>query len=101
MVRDMRAALPAMAAAFGLLWGAAAAVAQEGGGTPAPQAGKPEKSPRRVCRSITPSGSRLTTRRCMSQAEWDARQDKTQEGVLKYQTDNTTLYDKDPKLAPR
>jgi len=93
MVHKRMAIFPA-AAAFGLLW-ASCAVAQDGGGTPAPQAGntKSEKTPKRICRAITPSGSRLTTRRCMSQADWDARQDKTQEGVLKYQTDNTTQYE--------
>jgi hypothetical protein len=76
-------------ATLGLAW-AGAAAAQQDGATPAPEAGK---TPKRICRSITPTGSRLTLRRCMSQAEWDARQDKAQEGMLKHQTDNTTLYE--------
>lgn len=77
-------------AALSLAWSGAAA-AQQDAGTPAPEAGT--KTPKRICRSITPTGSRLTLRRCMSQAEWDARQDKAQEGMLKHQTDTTTTYE--------
>jgi hypothetical protein len=40
---------------------------------------------RRVCRSITLSGSRLSRRVCRTQAEWDASRDRTQDGVLQHQ----------------
>ena len=45
---------------------------------------KEEKS-RRVCRTVTPSGSRLVRRVCRSQEDWDATQQKTQDGVLELQ----------------
>lgn len=40
---------------------------------------------RRVCRSVTLSGSRLSRRVCRTQAEWDASRDRTQDGVLQHQ----------------
>lgn len=49
---------------------------------------------RRVCRVITPTGSRMTTRICKTQAEWDASQDKAQDGVLQHQMTETTLLER-------
>ena len=36
---------------------------------------------RRVCRMITPTGSRLAIRSCRTQAEWDAITKQSQEGA--------------------
>ena len=52
--------------------GTSAAVA--GAGTQATTANQPNPSEdrsRRVCRSVTPSGTRLAIRTCRTQAEWD------------------------------
>lgn len=51
---------------------------------------------RRICRTVTPSGSRLTTRICRTQAEWDEGQDKTQDGLLQFQMKEQTTY----QMAP-
>lgn len=48
---------------------------------------------RRICRTLTPSGSRLTRRVCRTQADWDQSRDRTQEGHLKQQIDQTTLFE--------
>jgi len=93
MARKTMVKIPALAAALGLLW-TGSALAQEGGGAAGPQgSGQPEKSAKRICRTITPTGSRFTTRRCMTQADWDRNQERTADGVLKTQTDNQTLYE--------
>jgi len=44
-------------------------------------------SARRVCRDITPSGTRLTQRRCRTQAEWDDEATKAGESLRQNQTD--------------
>jgi hypothetical protein len=72
----------ALAAGLGLL-GTGTAFADEGAGTSKPKKAKDEG--RRVCRNLVPSGTRLTTRMCKTQAEWDRAMDKTQEGVLQQQ----------------
>lgn len=84
-----------LVASLGLLW-AGSALAQTGD-TGNQGGGKPEKTARRICRSITPSGSRLTVRRCMTQADWDKAEDKSRDGVLKFQTDNQTLLEQAPR----
>jgi len=48
---------------------------------------------RRVCRTLTPANSRLTQRTCRTQAEWDQATDRTQEGVLRFQTTESTQYE--------
>ncbi len=60
---------------------------------------KPDKNDpsRRICRNITPSGSRLTTRICRTQAEWDASMAKTQDGVLKSQMTESTQLQPAPR----
>ena len=50
---------------------------------------EPDQS-RRVCRTVTPSGSRLTRRICRTQAEWDASADRAADGVAKQQIEDTT-----------
>ncbi|MGZ8348272.1 MAG: hypothetical protein ACXWUP_14285 [Allosphingosinicella sp.] len=47
---------------------------------------------RRVCRNLTPSGTRMTRRTCRTQAEWNAAMDRTQDGVLQFQTKNQTTF---------
>lgn len=47
----------------------------------------------RVCRTVTPSGSRLTRRVCRSQEEWDSTQQKAQDGALDQQLKQTTLLE--------
>lgn len=44
---------------------------------------------RRVCRVITPTSSRLTTRVCRTQAEWDQSAREAQESALNHQFDQT------------
>ncbi len=50
---------------------------------------------RRVCRSVLPTGSRMRTRVCRTQAQWDASQDKTQDGILQHQMKESTTYRQD------
>jgi hypothetical protein len=50
---------------------------------------KAEQNPaKRVCRVVTPTGSRLVERVCRTQEEWDYNEKKAQEGVLKSQIDD-------------
>jgi hypothetical protein len=51
---------------------------------------------KRVCRNLTPSGSRLTKRVCRTQEEWAAAMDKTQDGVLQHQRSNSTQLEAAP-----
>ena len=44
---------------------------------------------RRVCRTITPTSSRLVQRVCRPQHEWDEEQRATQDSVLKHSFDQT------------
>jgi hypothetical protein len=46
---------------------------------------------RRVCRTLTPSGTRMTRRVCRTQEEWDRAMERTQDGVLQHQINNSTL----------
>jgi hypothetical protein len=43
---------------------------------------------KRVCRVVTPTGSRLVERICRTQEEWDYNEKKAQDGVLKSQMDD-------------
>lgn len=49
-----------------------------------PKADKDDPS-RRVCRSIVTVGTRLSTRVCRTQQQWDDAQRKTQDGLLDHQ----------------
>jgi len=44
---------------------------------------------RRVCRTITPTSSRLVQRVCRTQQEWDEQARATQDSVLKHSFDQT------------
>lgn len=68
-----------------------ATLASAGGVATEGQAEK-EKS-HRVCRTVTPSGSRLTRRVCRSQEDWDSTQQKAQDGALDQQLKQTTLME--------
>jgi hypothetical protein len=52
---------------------------------------------RRVCRSIVPTGSRLPTRVCRTQAQWDESRQKSQDGLLDTQMGPGTTYQQDPR----
>ncbi|HST35483.1 MAG TPA: hypothetical protein VLK25_02485 [Allosphingosinicella sp.] len=54
---------------------------------------------RRVCRTVMPSGSRLTQRVCRTQAEWEDGRSKTQQSVLDSQMgDGTTVEQLQPPV---
>jgi hypothetical protein len=44
---------------------------------------------RRVCRTITPTSSRLTTRVCRTQGEWDESMREQQDSFLEHNFDQT------------
>lgn len=62
----------------------------------APDTKKPDDRSRRVCRTIMPSGSRMTTRICRTQAEWDESQNKSQDGLLQHQMKQQSTYQQVP-----
>lgn len=70
----------------------AAAVQQTRAGTSinAPSDGPRTTDPsRRVCRSIRPTGSRLSTRQCRTQAQWDELREETRQFVQDGQTNGS------------
>jgi hypothetical protein len=74
-----------------------ATLAQVSGAAAAVQADKSgEDKSRRVCRTVTPSGSRLVRRVCRSQADWDSTQQKAQDGVFESQMRDQTLFEQAP-----
>lgn len=52
---------------------------------------------RRVCRNLTPVGTRLTTRVCRTKAEWDSAESKAQDGLLQHQMNNSTQTEAAPR----
>lgn len=48
-----------------------------------------KKAPKRVCRIVTPTGSRLVERICRTQADWDVAEKQAQEGLMKQQVDGS------------
>ena len=95
------AAKPRLATVLGaLLLSAAVAGASVGSEAGAAMQGKQKSTrddgSRRICRDITPSGSRLIRRLCRTQAEWDESAQRSQDGLFKQQTETTTTY-----AAPR
>lgn len=50
---------------------------------------------RRVCRTITPTSSRLTTRVCRTQAEWEQSMREAQDSFLEHNFDQTRQGPKD------
>jgi hypothetical protein len=79
----------AMAMALGAM--GAGAVLPGGAFAKGPKPAKDDPS-RKVCRNLIPSGSRLATRICKTQAEWDENRDKVQDGVLQFQMKEQTTY---------
>ena len=78
----------ALAMGLGLLW-SPPALAGEAAATQKPKTAQDDPS-RRICKNVTPVGSRLTTRVCKTRAEWAAAMDKTQDGVLQTQMTKST-----------
>lgn len=71
-----------------------------GGMLPAEASAKKAKSAkddtsRRVCRAVVPTGSRLSTRVCRTQAQWDEAQRKAQDGLLDEQMGPGSTYAQD------
>ena len=52
-----------------------------------------DEQTRRVCRIITPTGSRLTKRVCRTQAEWDRVMRKTQDELLDRSVNESRNWD--------
>jgi hypothetical protein len=63
----------ALAMGFGVLWAAPAFTSGSAAAAPAPEQPKaaPSDPSRRICRNLIRSGTRLSTRYCHTQAEWD------------------------------
>ena len=70
-----------------------ATLAQVTGAAAAVQADTSREKSRRVCRTVTPSGSRLIRRVCRTQEEWDATQQKAQDGAFESQMRDQTLFE--------
>ena len=77
--------------------GAGPAYADEGDGATKP---KKADTSRRVCKSVVPTGSRVSSRMCRTQAEWDAAMDKSQDNILRHQTTNQTGLQADANRSP-
>ena len=82
----------ALAIGFGALWatpaftgGSVAAAAAEG----QPKAA-PNDTSRRVCRNLIRSGTRLTTRYCRTQAEWDEAGESARRFLQEGQTEGSS-----------
>ena len=50
---------------------------------------------RRICRTLTPSGTRLTRRACRTRAEWEASANKAADGVAEQQFEHTSTYEQE------
>ena len=69
--------------------GADMAFAEGPAGTSQPAKAKPDGS-RKVCVLVVPTGSRMSSRICRTQAEWDASRDKTADSLLRHQSTKET-----------
>ena len=49
---------------------------------------------RRLCRTLVASGTRLPSRACRTQEQWDSAQDRAQDGHLQHQMTKQTLYER-------
>ena len=67
--------------------GSTAFAGQVDGGAASETKAKSKKNDpsRRVCRNLLPTGSRLSTRSCRTQAEWDKAEIEAQESALRQQ----------------
>jgi hypothetical protein len=52
---------------------------------------------RRVCRTIRGTGTRLSNRICRTQEDWDQSRDRSQEGLLEMQFEQSTNYEQAPR----
>ena len=88
-------ATSAMAMALGAMCAGAVlpgiAIAKE----PKQRSAKDPKA-RRICRNVTPTGSRMPTRICRSEQQWNEIQDETSDGVLQFQMKEQTTYTQVP-----
>jgi len=80
------AAMSKLAVAMSLVLSGAVAGPLAGVAEAKPKANDPSK---RVCRSIMKAGTRLPTRLCLTQQEWDDAERRVQDGVLAHQKSNT------------
>jgi hypothetical protein len=78
----------ALAIGVAALWAGTALAGQNDGSAPAAPQGKSAKddSGRKVCRNLVLSGTRLSTRTCRTQAQWDEAALAAQESALQQQT---------------
>lgn len=83
-------AVAALAAGLGAL-AEGAARADDGLGASQPEKAKADTG-RKVCRLVIPTGSRMNSRICRTQAEWDRARDKSQQAVLRHQTTEQSGY---------
>jgi hypothetical protein len=88
--------IAALAIGMGALGAAPASAADDGASKPK----KAEDTSRRVCRVVVPTGSRVNSRICRTQAEWNAAMDKSQESVLRHQTNEQSGMMADSSRAP-
>ncbi|HST35485.1 MAG TPA: hypothetical protein VLK25_02495 [Allosphingosinicella sp.] len=95
MARTPFARLSAAMSIAALLAGTAFIGATGVSAAPDKQADTKDPRNRRICRTIMPSGSRLTQRVCRTRAEWEEGRSKTQQGVLDHQLQETTTYAQD------
>jgi hypothetical protein len=84
--------IAALAMGLGIA-GAAPAFADEGAGISQPKKARTDTS-RKICRNLVPSGTRMSSRICRTQAEWDASRDKSQDNLLRHQSTKETQYDR-------
>jgi len=100
MAAKMTGTVPRLVLAVAVLLGGAL-IGQEMSPTAAAnaksKAGK--KAEKRVCRVVTPTGSRLVERICRTQAEWDGAEKQAQDGLMKQQMDGS-IRPFDPGAAP-
>ena len=90
MVKRHILASAALALSLGGL-GATPAAADDPSTAPLGENAKDDAN-RRICRSVRPTGTRMATRVCRTQAQWDRSRDKTQDGMLQHQMkEQTTL----------
>jgi hypothetical protein len=82
--------IAALAMALGAI-AAGPAFADDAPGTSQPRKAKSDTA-RKICRVMIPTGSRMTSRICRTQAEWDKSMDKNQESLLRYQSTRETQY---------
>ena len=82
MGAGLKRAAIALAIGIGVLGtGQAFAAAADGTSASTPAEAAKKDPSKRVCRNLTLTGSRMTTRHCRSQADWDRDQKKAQDWV--------------------